>query len=86
MHPSPQRVKFERHWLVEQAEFTQAKLPAQFSVSVHADPSAEQVWTAALFGLQRRALGLQMPVQAPSRQTFGQAAAASFHKPLASQT
>jgi hypothetical protein len=43
MQPVPQRVKPERHWVVEQLPFTQAKLPLQVSVSVQPDPSGAQV-------------------------------------------
>jgi hypothetical protein len=86
MQAFPHRVKFDRHWVVEQAPLTQAKLPLQVSVSVQPEASGTQVWTAPPFGLHRRVPGLHMPAQAPSRQMFGQALPMSFQVPAASHS
>jgi hypothetical protein len=79
-------MKFVRHWVVEQAPFTQAKLPLQVSVSVQPEASEAQAWTAPPLGLQRRAPGLHMPAQTPSRQMLGQALPISFHAPVLSHS
>jgi hypothetical protein len=72
--------------VVEQAPFTQAKLPLQVSESVQPEASVLQVWTAPPLGLHRRVPGLHMPVQAPSRQMFGQAFPTFFQAPVLSHS